>query len=109
MPREVTDPAIPFADDPAQWRRYDGFVRRLAARLLGDDHAADDVAQQVWQQALDGGPRVSAAWTSWLQRVVQRLAARRARGDRRRRAHEASAEPMAAPPTPAEIRAREDT
>lgn len=108
MSPDVTEPAIPFADDPDAWRRHDGFVRRLAGHLLGDGAEADDLAQQVWVKALRGGPRVSGAWMAWLRRVVVRLAHRQVRGDRRRRVHEGRVVSAPASPTPDEIRAREE-
>lgn len=72
------------------------WVRRLARGMLGDEHLADDVAQEAWLSALATRPRSLRAW---LRKVVRNLAItqmRRARSrlDRERRV----ARPDVAPP-----------
>jgi len=66
-------------------------VRRLALRLLGDPHVADDVAQDAMVVALTRRPAALQDAVAWLSRVVQNLVAQRRRGDGRRRSHEQAA------------------
>lgn len=59
------------------------FVRALARQLIaGAD--ADDVAQEAWLAVLRQRPAGLREPRSWLARLVQRLAANRARSERRR-------------------------
>ena len=70
MAREVTEPAIPFADDPATWQRYDGFVRRLAA----SDEAGREILQDVWLRVIRGIPRLRdpSKLRAWLFGIARR-------------------------------------
>ena len=58
------------------------FLRRLAIDLVGKD--ADDLVQDVWQQALERPPHHARQLRGWLARVARNLAANRWRGDARR-------------------------
>lgn len=65
-------------------------MRRLAKALVGDAHRAEDLAQDAWVAALEGG-REPVSRRGWLATVLARRASteRRARGrraDRERRA-----------------------
>lgn len=68
--------------------RHAAFVRGLARRLCANDADAEDLCQDTWVEALRRPPRAWQAPTDrpegWLARVMQRLAWRRARGERRR-------------------------
>ena len=68
-----------------------GWVRRVAARLVRDGGAADDVAQEAWLRALEQRPDASTTLRGWLAEVMRRLAHTRARAEARRRARELAA------------------
>ncbi|MEZ5963767.1 MAG: sigma-70 family RNA polymerase sigma factor [Planctomycetota bacterium] len=70
------------AIDPDLILAHDGFVRRLARRLLRDAHAADDVAQQTWMAACTRAVTADSL-RDWLVTVARRIAGRRVRSDRR--------------------------
>ena len=72
--------------DPEELLAQSPWMRRLAARVAGDD-VADDVAQEALVVALAGAPleRGRAGLRAWLARVTQNLA-RKASRDRMRRA-----------------------
>ena len=72
------------------------WIRRLARRLILDQHAADDVAQDAMLIALKR-PKSPRAW---LAGVVRKLARQKLRGDRRRLNRERTAsKPEALPST----------
>ena len=57
-----------------------GWVKALAFRLVSDEAAADDLAQETWLRALERPPRDAATVRSlraWLARVVARFALQR--------------------------------
>jgi len=88
-------PVVAVAPTADLVARHAAFVRTLARRLCRSDADADDLAQDTWVEALR---RPSDAWVApedrpdgWLARVAQRLAGRRARGERRRSDREARA------------------
>jgi RNA polymerase sigma-70 factor (ECF subfamily) len=64
------------------------FVRALARSLVRDEHAALDVVQETWLEALRHPPRSTAALPGWLARVVRTRAQNVARGESRRVARE---------------------
>lgn len=73
-----------------------GFVQRLAARLLGDDVAADDVSQETWLAALERPPQDPGTVRGWLSRVTRNLAGQhRRREGRLRRRERRAAKPEA--------------
>jgi RNA polymerase sigma-70 factor (ECF subfamily) len=63
--------------------RHDARLRRLCARILGNDHDADDAVQEAWLRALAAIRRITpgdvAAWLS----VIARNEARRLASGRR--------------------------
>src|SRR5262245_16784800 len=64
------------------------WVRQLARALVGNEHEAEDLAQEAWLAALGTGPARSAAWKSWFRGVLRNLVRARFRGDHRRRERE---------------------
>jgi len=77
---------------------HDAWIRALARKLVADDHAAEDVAQDTWVQALRKPPSRSGSFQAWTRRVVQNLAFRRWRSDAsRRQREEAVAKPEGIP------------
>jgi len=63
-------------------------MRRLAVRLVRDEHVADDVVQQAWLSALKSPPMRSDSVRGWLATVVRNAARKSVRSDTRRRSHE---------------------
>src|SRR5688572_14184361 len=77
-----------------------GWLRGLAASLIGDAAQADDLVQDTWLAALKQPPRAAGEPRPWLARVVRNLA-RNTRRDRARRAtHEELAHEERAHPGP---------
>ncbi len=82
---------------PERLLEHVAWVRRLAARLIDDHHAADDVAQETLAIALRGGPRDASRARPWLAAIARSVASRMRRTRRRREARElvaASAEAL---------------
>jgi RNA polymerase sigma-70 factor, ECF subfamily len=75
-------------DFDALYRRYAPYVAAIAARILGHDHELDDLVQDAFVNALRGlrGLREPAAIKGWLAKITVRLATRRLRQLRLRRA-----------------------
>jgi RNA polymerase sigma-70 factor (ECF subfamily) len=67
------------------------FVRRLARSLVRDEHAAQDLAQDAWLEALRRPPRSSSGLRAWLASVVRTRARNKARGEARRTSRELAA------------------
>lgn len=68
--------------------QHRAFVQRLARSLVRDEHAAQDLVQETWLEALRHPPRSASAVRSWLARVVRTRAQNVARGDARRLSRE---------------------
>src|SRR5262245_10046454 len=66
-----------------------GWRRQLAAQLVADAQAADDLVQDTWVAALRHPPARTDSVRQWLARVVRNLAHNARRDERVRRAHEA--------------------
>jgi RNA polymerase sigma-70 factor (ECF subfamily) len=62
---------------------YQPRLRYFLARMVGDDHGADDLLQEVWLDVYRGVARLAepGAFSTWLYRIARR----RALGARRRR------------------------
>lgn len=60
------------------------FVRRLARRLVSDEHGISDITQQAWLAALEHPPSSKGVLRSWLSKVTRNLAITRLRSDARR-------------------------
>ncbi len=72
---------------------YDA-LHRLARDILGDEHEAHDVVQDVWLEM--GAARGVRDWAPWLRAVTRHVALRaKSRGARRGQIHEASNPPDA--------------
>ena len=97
-------PVVPTLD---HLLRHSAFVSGLSRSLLGD-HRAEDVAQDVWVAALEGGPRNVEASKTWLGRVVRNRVVNHYRRDGMHRRYEASREPSPPPPEPSEALVREE-
>src|ERR1700761_5194814 len=73
------------------YRTYGGMVLRRACTLLGDEHAAQDMVQEVFMKAIHAFAdfRGEAALTTWLYQVTTNHCLNAIRnGARRRRALE---------------------
>jgi RNA polymerase sigma-70 factor (ECF subfamily) len=84
--------------------RHAGWIRRLAARLVGEDDA-DDLVQETWTAALDRGE----TRPGWLAAVARNLALLRGRGGANRRARERGRGADEALPSAEELAARAET
>ncbi len=60
---------------------YQPRLRYFLARMVGDDHAADDLLQEVWLDVHRGLGRLAdpGAFTAWLYRVARHRALRQLR------------------------------
>jgi RNA polymerase sigma-70 factor, ECF subfamily len=89
-PLDETAPApIAGAQDlDTLYRRYAPYVAAIAGRILGHEHELDDLVQDAFVNALRGlrGLREPAAVKGWLAKITVRLATRRLRQLRLRRA-----------------------
>lgn len=85
------------------------WVRRLARRLVHDRTLADDLAQETWARALEGGPRGGWPLRSWLGGVLRNLARAERRERARREARERAAARPEALPSAAEALERIET
>lgn len=81
-------------------------LRAFLVTLLGDEHAAEDVLQETWLQALSRMPKEPRALGAWLRTVARHIASNRRRGSRRRLGREALAARAEALPSSAEIAQR---
>ncbi len=92
--------ASPTPPDPASLLRHEGWLRRLALRLVEDEADADDVVQETWRRALERPPRDARALPAWLAHVARNAARGLWRTTaRRRRREEAAARPERIPAT----------
>ena len=55
---------------------HEAFVRKLARRLVRDEHQADDLVQETWLAALRQPDAVRGSLRAWLARVMGNLARR---------------------------------
>ena len=65
-----------------------GWLRGLAAHLVGGDQAADDLVQETWLAAVRSPPRPDQPQRPWLAQVLRNAWRMAARGSGRRRARE---------------------
>jgi RNA polymerase sigma-70 factor (ECF subfamily) len=80
-----------------------GWLRRLAASLVGDGAQAEDLVQDTWLAALRRPPRPDREARPWLARVVRNLARNTRRGRSRREAREGRAHEERESPGPADL------
>ncbi len=69
--------------------KHQDWAQSLAARLLDDASASDDILQEVWLAARKNPPKNSESVTGWIASVVRNLATMRVRTETRRRQREA--------------------
>jgi len=74
--------------DSEELLQHADWVRDLARRMIGDQHAAEDVAQDALVTALSQPPQTRANLRGWFSSVLCNLVRARARRDRRRAARE---------------------
>lgn len=84
------------------------FVEATVRAVLGGDPEADDVVQDTWMRALEGGPARPRAVRSWLGRVARNLALDRWRRRARRRRRENAVARCEAMPSVHAIAEREE-
>src|SRR5262245_47099113 len=86
--------------DPDRLLEQVAWVRRRAGRLIHEEAAADDAAQDSLFVALEKGPRDAARPRPWLAAVVRSVVRRMRRSAERRDARErVAARPEALPAT----------
>lgn len=88
--------------EPEALLAHAGWLRQLAASLVGDPGTADDVVQDTWLAALRHPPALDRPLAPWLARVARNFAFRRRRSERRRAEHELASGSSGDAPTPAE-------
>ena len=92
-----------LAQLPAQTLMQHGqFVRALARGLLGDEHLAEDVAQDTWLRWMQRPPREPGRTRHWLRSVGRNLAVNSARSRAWRRQRERTVARPEATPDPSE-------
>ncbi|MEM9801361.1 MAG: sigma-70 family RNA polymerase sigma factor [Planctomycetota bacterium] len=85
---EPSPPTIQALLDQHEW------VRRLARRLVGDLHEAEDLAQETLTVALERPPQDTAKVRSWLSQVLANLHRQRVRRQRPAPLERADDEPL---------------
>jgi len=85
------------------------WIRALARRLVTDEHAAQDVAQDAWVMALEHPPIGPGPLRSWLRRVVRNLVRLRHRSEVHRARRERVAARSESLPSVSELWDREKT
>lgn len=93
--------------NPELLLEHGDFVRALARSLLFDEHQVDDVVQDAWVAALEGGPRSPSSARAWFASVVRNQIFERWRKEKRRRRREEEFAPRERIPSTAEVAARE--
>jgi RNA polymerase sigma factor (sigma-70 family) len=78
------------ADDPAPLLAESAWLHRLARRLVGEPGVAADLAQDTLLAAWQRPPVAGVAWRTWLVGILRHLLRTHHRGQRRRRAREAT-------------------
>ena len=76
--------------DPESLLAYEGFLRRLAARLVADPATADDLVQETYAAALAKPPRDDRPLGGWLATVLRNASRKRVRSEGRRGRRERS-------------------
>jgi len=108
----LTAAELDAAHVDALYLRFAPYVASIAIRLLGRDGEVDDLVQDVFMEVLRGLPRLRepAAFKGWLAQITVRMATRRLRQRKLRRAlhlpdDPADYETLAAPGASADQRA----
>lgn len=84
-------------------------LRALAGDLVRDPHTADDLTQETLRQALARRDLHAGPLGGWLRVVLTNFARQLRRGERRRRAREASRSEAAPAPSAADVVLRRET
>ena len=77
----------------SELRAHVAWLRRIAARMVGDGAHADDVVQDTLVAALRSPPGLDRDPRPWLFQVLRNFVRKAVRGDSRRRARETSSAP----------------
>lgn len=80
----LSEKAIPPDDFRELFQRHYPQVRRRAASILGDQHAAEDIAQETFCRLLFNPPVHRSNLPAWLARVATNLSLNRIRGEKNR-------------------------
>jgi len=83
--------------------QHAGWLRGLAASLVGDPARADDLVQETWLAALRRPPLAGPSPRPWLERVFRNLAHNQRRAEHTRAEHETRAEDRRPSPSPDRI------
>ena len=83
--------AVPPAFDLQGLLSEDQWIRRLARRLAGDGHAAEDLVQDTWAAALDAPRPRPRSLRPWLRGILRNVWIDRRRADDARGARERAA------------------
>jgi RNA polymerase sigma-70 factor (ECF subfamily) len=83
--------------------QHAGWLRGLAASLVGDPARADDLVQETWLATLKRPPLAGPSPRPWLERVFRNLARNRRRAEHTRAEHETRVEGRYPSPSPDEI------
>ena len=79
------------ADLPLLVENHLTALRRLALRLVGDSHDAEDALQETWLRALQSPPSGLDRLRGWLETVLRNVVRRRRRQELRSEHRERSA------------------
>jgi RNA polymerase sigma factor (sigma-70 family) len=82
------------------------WVRAVARAIVKDVHRADDLAQDAWVRALEGGPRRAESWQGWFATVMRNRANEERRASARRVLRDGAHESASAHLTPLEVQQR---
>lgn len=82
------------------------WVRAVARAIVKDVHRADDLAQDAWVRALEGGPRRAESWKGWFATVMRNRANEERRTAARRVLRDGAHKPANAQLTPLEVQQR---
>lgn len=77
--------------DPEEVRSQQEFLRRLARKLVRDEHVADDLVQETWVAALQAPAGLVSRLRPWLATVLRHQAINRSVADARRERRERGA------------------
>ena len=80
----MPDNPIPSLDNLLAHRRW---VQGVARRLLRDEAAAEDLAQEAWVRVMRSPPDFARDPKPWLRRVLKNLASNTRRGAGQKRQH----------------------
>ena len=76
------------------------WVRAVARAIVKDVHRADDLAQDAWVRALEGGPRRAESWKGWFATVMRNRANEERRASARCAVRDGAHDPPSAQLTP---------